>query len=107
MAVNVSWTLPTGATLDLANGFQVTETNWDALVSDVYRLGGTDGNSKTGPLHIGGTTLTNGLNLAGLNIDQGASDDECLSLQSSDVAHGMTLLTQTNTYGLMRKIVGA
>lgn len=39
----------------------------------------------------------------GLTINQGAYDDEILSLKSSDVAHGVTDWTETDTYGVMMK----
>jgi hypothetical protein len=43
----------------------------------------------------------------GLTINQGAADDEILAMKSSDVAHGVTGVTETDTYGLFRKAVGA
>ena len=36
-------------------------------------------------------------------IDQGAADGEILAFKSSDVAHGMTTLTETDTFGTIRK----
>lgn len=39
----------------------------------------------------------------GLTINQGAADDEILALKSSDVAHGMTDVTETDTYGNFTK----
>src|SRR3990167_18014 len=42
----------------------------------------------------------------GITINQGANDDEILSLKSSDVAHGVTDHTETDTYGLLEKISG-
>ena len=39
----------------------------------------------------------------GLTINQGAADDEILALKSSDVAHGMTSLAETDTYGQILK----
>ena len=39
----------------------------------------------------------------GLTINQGANDDEILTLQSSDIAHGMTSLTDTDTVATFRK----
>jgi len=39
----------------------------------------------------------------GLTINQGAADDEILALKSSDVAHGMTNLAETDTYGVFKK----
>lgn len=40
---------------------------------------------------------------AGLTINQGAHDDEILALKSSDVAHGMTGITETDTFGFAEK----
>jgi hypothetical protein len=40
----------------------------------------------------------------GLTINQGESDDECIALKSSDVAHGMTTETETDTYGILKKV---
>jgi hypothetical protein len=40
----------------------------------------------------------------GLTINQGANDDTILSLKSSDVAHGITGVAETDTYGFMKKI---
>lgn len=39
----------------------------------------------------------------GLTINQGAADDEILALKSSDVAHGMTDITETDTFGVISK----
>lgn len=39
----------------------------------------------------------------GLTLNQGANDDEILSLKSSDVAHGLTTITETDTYGRLLK----
>lgn len=100
MAVNTTWTLPTGATLDLPNGFQVTETNWDALVSNTYRLGGTDGNSKSGPLYIGGTSFVNAFQTVGVTVNQaGATNEVFAAKRTGALAHGMTTMTDTDTYG--------
>jgi hypothetical protein len=40
---------------------------------------------------------------AGLTLDQGGFDDEILAFKSSDVAHGMTALAETDTYGVFQK----
>jgi|GEM_PF-3567939 len=40
----------------------------------------------------------------GMTINQGANDDEILSFKSSDVAHGMTAITETDTFGYFRKL---
>lgn len=64
MTVTSSWTDPgAGGTLDLANGSLVTETHWDALVSNLLYIGGSTGNIKNaggwqvvaGGLSVGGT----------------------------------------------------
>lgn len=39
----------------------------------------------------------------GLTINQGANDNEILALKSSDVAHGLTGVTETDTYGAFAK----
>jgi hypothetical protein len=44
---------------------------------------------------------------AGLTLSQGAADDEIGALKSSDVAHGMTTRTETDTYGFIKKSVAA
>jgi len=39
----------------------------------------------------------------GLSINQGAADNEILALKSSDVAHGVTSLAETDTFAMFRK----
>ncbi len=51
--------------------------------------------------YVGGTTNAN--MTQGLTINQGANADELFAGKSSDVAHGMTALAETNTYGFLRK----
>lgn len=43
----------------------------------------------------------------GLTINQGAADDEIVSLKSSDVSHGMTGLTEDDTFAFLLKAVAA
>jgi hypothetical protein len=43
----------------------------------------------------------------GLTINQAGNDDEILAFKSSDVAHGMTNITETDTYGYFRKVIDA
>lgn len=50
-----------------------------------------------------GTTTENTLNDGGLTIHNGSRDDEALSLQNSDVAHGITTLANTSTYMFLGK----
>lgn len=42
----------------------------------------------------------------GQTINQGANDDEIYALKSSDVAHGVTDITETDTFGFMLKSTG-
>jgi hypothetical protein len=65
----------------------------------LYNAGTTVLIGKT--LH--GTATANANNTAGVSITQGAADDEILSLKSSDVAHGITGATETDTYGYFKK----
>lgn len=92
MAVNTTWSSPSTAGssggTDLAAGDTLSETVWDRVQSNLLRLGGTDGNTKTG----------------GYTIDQGTDDGLALGLASSgDVAHGMTSVVATSFYGFMQK----
>jgi len=64
-----------------------------------------------GGLILGATKLyineTSNANMTiGLTINQGASDNEILALKSSDVAHGMTTVAETDTYSLFQKSTG-
>ena len=43
----------------------------------------------------------------GLCLDQGSEDDEILAMKSSDVAHGMTDLAETDTFGVLQKASAA
>lgn len=56
----------------------------------------------TGPLMVGDDANAN--MTIGLTLNQGAADNEILALKSSDVAHGITGQTETDTYGLMKKV---
>ncbi len=55
----------------------------------------------TGSVFIGDTT--NAKATLGLTINQAGNDDEILALKSSDVAHGVTDIAETDTYGLLKK----
>ena len=50
-----------------------------------------------GVLHIG-DNASNSMMTTGLTIDQGANNDEILSLKNSGVAHGGTALTEADTF---------
>lgn len=57
-----------------------------------------------GSVFVGGSgARSNSFMTTGITINQGAADDEILALQSSDVAHGMTALANTTTYGVFKK----
>ena len=52
-----------------------------------------------------GDTANAGMTV-GLTINQGANDNEILSFKSSDVAHGVTTVTETDTFAAFKKING-
>lgn len=61
----------------------------------------TDALTVAGPLFVGDTTNVN--MTLGLTLNQGAADNEILALKSSDIAHGMTDVAETDTYGTFSK----
>ena len=67
-----------------------------------------DNLSVTGTVFINESANTFMDNGPGLTINQGAADDEIISLKSSDIAHGMTSAanTETDTYGAFGKVDG-
>ncbi len=90
----------------------------DGGISKIRALGtggvlqfGTPANSSymqldnSGMLSLGDIS-NSGMNV-GLTINQGAYDDEILALKSSDVAHGRTSLTETDTFGRVTKASSA
>lgn len=56
---------------------------------------------SSGNVFIGDTA--NAKSTQGLTINQGANDDEIISLKSSDVSHSFTDITEADTYGLAIK----
>lgn len=50
---------------------------------------------------------TNANMTAGLTINQAGADDEAFALKSSDVAHGLTGVTETDTWLTIKKVSGA
>jgi hypothetical protein len=56
----------------------------------------------TGAVFVGSGTSNSRMTI-GLTINQGANDDEIVALKSSDVSHGVTGQTETDTFGEMRK----
>lgn len=58
MGVDTTWTSPAaGGVLDLATGGTVTETVWDAIVSDLLHLGGTAGYVPAAALAANAATM--------------------------------------------------
>jgi hypothetical protein len=88
--------------LDLANARVGILNASPAVALDVtgaITLSGTL--TGAGTAYIGDTANANAT--LGLTINQGAADNEIFALKSSDVAHGMTDLTETDTYFVVRK----
>ena len=79
------------------------DAQWYRNAANVMRT--PDSVVADGTCYIGDTANANVA--LGLTINQGAADNEILALKSSDIAHGMTDITETDTYGLCRKLDGA
>ncbi len=67
--------------------------------------GGGRSLSNLGTVYIGDTS--NVKVTLGLTINQGGADDEILDFKSSDVAHGLTGQTETDTYAFWKKVSAA
>lgn len=80
-----------------------------AAVQTAVRLAGAQ--TITGEKNFNAKTFVgddaNGSMTLGLTINQAGADNEIVSLKSSDVAHGVTDVTETDTYGYLAKIGGA
>jgi hypothetical protein len=103
------------------NGSTLTDQDW---FNDVNRLHYTifGDPASTGPLALtlNSTEImrwtsaglvclndtTNADSTQGFTINQGANDNDILSLKSSDVAHGMTTLFETDSYASFKKVSG-
>lgn len=55
-----------------------------------------------GSIVVGNTTLSSKMT-TGMSLRQAGADDEILSMHSTDVAHGMTDVSDTDTYGTVQK----
>lgn len=73
----------------------IATTNWALYVND--------GNSRLGDGLVFINDTTNADMTKGLTINQGASDDHILAFKSSDVAHGVTSIAETDTFGYFEK----
>jgi hypothetical protein len=87
------------ATTEFTNGATLTDADWfDDVDAHVYELFGATG----GLACIGDTSNAN--MTIGLTINQGAADNDILALKSSDIAHGMTDIAETDTFSRATKI---
>jgi hypothetical protein len=63
--------------------------------AEIFRVSGT------GAVYVQDSANANMTN--GITINQGAADDEILAFKSSDVAHGITDVAETDTFGMFKK----
>lgn len=80
----------------------LTGTLSTAAQPNVTSLGTLTSLTTSGTAYIGDTA--NADVTLGLTINQGAADNQILALKSSDVAHGMTDIAETDTFGYGAKI---
>lgn len=102
-----STTLPAASAF---TGAAVTEGAFKTAITDLRTMinevlgdnsTGTQG-AKAGFVMLGSAYINDNSNAnatIGLTINQGGNDDEILALKSSDVAHGMTSIRETDTFG--------
>ena len=89
-----------------AGGISIAAEHASGVI-DFYS-GGTTARARltaAGMLLLGDTA--NAKMTVGLTLNQGASDDEIAAYKSSDVAHGVTDLAETDTFGSISKTAGA
>lgn len=84
---------------DNDSGYLVFSTVSGGTIAEVMRL------NNAGAMLIG--DIANANLTRGLTINQGANDDEILAFKSSDVAHGVTGVTETDTYATFLKVTAA
>ncbi len=87
-----------------------SDANEDSYLALFTSQSGTDTEAlridEAGKVFIGDTLNANATG-SSLTINQGASDDEILALKSSDVTHGTTAVTETDTFGFVDKNTAA
>jgi hypothetical protein len=93
-----------GAYINLkANYLTDTEISVNGF-SDIVSVKGTSGSTR---LAVDGNLFVNDAANANMNhgitVNQDGYDNEILALKSSDVAHGVTTVTETDTYGAITK----
>jgi hypothetical protein len=90
------------ATTEFTNGATLTDADWfDDVDAHVYEKFGATG----GLVCIGDTANAN--MTTGLTINQGSADDAILAFKSSDVAHGVTDLDETDSFARFFKQTAA
>jgi hypothetical protein len=72
-----------------------TTADGSASVTERMRI------TSTGAVYVNDTADTD--TTIGLTINQGAADNKILTFKSSDIAHGVTSLAETDTYGYAMK----
>ena len=102
-------TVGDGAACAPSYGFTCqTEVGFYRASSDSIGFVG-NGSAKMRAIMPGGCAMfaindcSNGKMACGITINQGTNDDEALALKSSDVAHCITGVAETDTYGQFRK----
>jgi hypothetical protein len=80
--------------------------NYAGYLSFLTRVHGSAASEKvrinsTGAVFVGDTV--NGCTTQGVTINQAGADNEILAFKSSDVGHGVTCITETDTYGFIKK----
>jgi len=102
--ITATGTVTTAASVWIHSAPTEASNNYALFVDDgVSRF---DGNveQSTGINFIGDTA--NGSMTSGLTINQSTADNETLALKSSDIAHGMTDDTETDTFLFIKKSSG-
>lgn len=92
-----------------SNGTPGHGSAWDKQAIEDVLLDPIDAAIAAGGLSSGSNYINDTANAnmtVGLTINQGTADDEALSLKSSDVAHGVTAVAETDTYGTLAKLSG-
>ena len=84
----------TAAGADLAFSTRAT----DASVYEHLRI------DTAGRVGINASPVPTAFNTKGVVINQGTADDGIITLKSSDIAHGMTDVAETDTYGWFNKL---
>lgn len=83
---------------DSPDGAAIGSITYNHSTNELALLADVAGKTRiAGQTFIGDTANTN--NALGLTINQGSQSDQILSFKQSNVAHGITNVTETDTYG--------